>query len=65
MARTKISNPRDSEYAAVRRRSLDEGAAFSRRAIMANGGSKHPTTPQQDTKTAGQPATEQSKSGKK
>jgi hypothetical protein len=32
---------------------------------MANGGSKHPTTPQQIPKTAGQPATEKSKSDKK
>lgn len=32
---------------------------------MANGGSKHPTIPQQEQKGAGQPATEQSKSGKK
>ena len=32
---------------------------------MANGGSKHPTTPQQDAKSAGQTATEQNKTGKK
>ncbi len=32
---------------------------------MANGGSKHPTTPQQETKTAGQTASEQTKSDKK
>ena len=32
---------------------------------MANGGSKHPTTPQQETKSAGQSATEQNKTDKK
>ena len=32
---------------------------------MANGGSKHPTIPQQDSKTAGQAASEQTKSDKK
>ena len=32
---------------------------------MANGGSKHPTTPQQESKGAGQTATEQSKTNKK
>lgn len=32
---------------------------------MANGGSKHPTTPEQPKTTTGQPATEQNKGGKK
>ena len=32
---------------------------------MANGGSKHPTTPQPDPKTTGQSGTEQPKSDKK
>ena len=32
---------------------------------MANGGSKHPTIPQQDSKTAGQTPSEQTKSDKK
>jgi|GEM_PF-828668 hypothetical protein len=32
---------------------------------MANGGSKHPTIPQQEPKTAGQTATEQTKTDKK
>lgn len=32
---------------------------------MANGGSKHPTIPQQDSKTAGQTASQQTKSDKK
>ncbi len=35
------------------------------RCVMANGGSKHPTIPQQETKTAGQTASEQTKSDKK